>query len=396
MTELAAAALLEMVQQVAGLELLPAHSMPIEDRTVTIAPGLVVRTGTEVSNRALVEVRDRFRLALEDRDRVAQLEAENQLLSERVGVLLAAMSDRHADETTIPSSFDFLSPETRWAVLKDGAALVDRGIDRHSQVVESRRMESISEHSISIAEGERFCVRVAPYLVIIDAPGEIDEVRRQLVRLTVAQLANTHRQREQHELIERVRDLVTSRGPTPADVASGAASEYGAVDEQVSALIEETIRDSLTRIYNRNKVTAVAAELNALGQPYSVVMADIDHFKAINDIYGHLVGDKVIVAVAALLDADSRPTDTVARWGGEEFVAVLPDTPLAEASEIANRWREQIADQQVEDAAFTCSFGVCDSMPGMRFEQILQRADLALYEAKSKGRDRVELFSDSG
>jgi diguanylate cyclase (GGDEF)-like protein len=129
-------------------------------------------------------------------------------------------------------------------------------------------------------------------------------------------------------------------------------------------------------------------------------MIDIDHFKRVNDTYGHQVGDAVLVAVAALLQGQLRPYDTAARFGGEEFVLVLPSTELAAAGAVAERLRKltanlSFAKEGAADLGLTISAGVAIVSPGsiVNADDLIRQADTALYRAKQDGRNRVALAS---
>lgn len=129
------------------------------------------------------------------------------------------------------------------------------------------------------------------------------------------------------------------------------------------------------------------------GRPFSVMLMDIDLFKSVNDNYGHHVGDELIVLVAGTLREQSRKVDTLARWGGEEYLVLLPETTEKEALQTANRIRQAIAatsintDQVVVQA--TISVGVATMRGAESIDRLLQRSDEALYRAKSSGRNRV-------
>lgn len=137
-------------------------------------------------------------------------------------------------------------------------------------------------------------------------------------------------------------------------------------------------------------------------RPVCLVMADVDHFKRYNDDYGHLVGDRVLRAVARHLAESLRTQDLIARYGGEEFAILLPHSGLDEAGTIAERLRARVAAMRVEVApegrveTATISCGVAALRPGSDLETLIAAADHALYRAKDKGRNRVELASASG
>lgn len=132
------------------------------------------------------------------------------------------------------------------------------------------------------------------------------------------------------------------------------------------------------------------------GRPLSLAMIDIDHFKTINDRFGHGVGDQVLKTVATLLREGVRDTDLVGRWGGEEFIVVMPETDMPRAQALAKRLREALATADVGAVGrVTASFGVAQLAQGEPRDALVQRADAALYEAKKRGRDRVEIATAS-
>jgi diguanylate cyclase (GGDEF)-like protein len=121
-----------------------------------------------------------------------------------------------------------------------------------------------------------------------------------------------------------------------------------------------------------------------------VLLLDVDRFKAVNDNYGHNTGDDVLRLLAKVLQQRGRARDLVGRWGGEEFVIVCEDTPLAGAVSLADHLRQRIAAQEFPGVGqCTASFGVAESTPGDTLVTLIDRADQALYAAKRDGRNRV-------
>lgn len=153
--------------------------------------------------------------------------------------------------------------------------------------------------------------------------------------------------------------------------------------------------DMLTGLANRQHCDALLqAALDACaeaGRPMSLVMLDIDHFKEINDRFGHLRGDAVLVALAGLLGAAVPESGTAARWGGEEFLLLCPGYSRSEAAALAETVRQAAMALTVpEPGRVTCSFGVVEARPGELAERLMGRVDRALYAAKAQGRNRVE------
>lgn len=160
--------------------------------------------------------------------------------------------------------------------------------------------------------------------------------------------------------------------------------------------------DELTGLYNRRHFTGAAEpEVQRAGRYHrdiSLILIDIDHFKSINDTYGHQAGDAVIKDMAEVMRQNFREADLFGRYGGEEFIALLPETQMLEAEVIAERIRSMINQRCItfeqNDIGYSASIGITQGQPGMLLDQLVGQADKALYQAKNNGRDRTELFSD--
>ncbi len=146
-------------------------------------------------------------------------------------------------------------------------------------------------------------------------------------------------------------------------------------------------RDSLTNLYTRRRILQQVRQLPS-SVPVSLVLLDIDHFKQINDKYGHDEGDLVLKWVAQVITDSVRDTDMAARWGGEEFLLLMLDTPAADARHVAERIRQQLQDTAMCHTV-TVTLGIAQLRPGEAFSEGFNRADRALYAGKREGRDRV-------
>ncbi|AFA48654.1 sensor domain-containing diguanylate cyclase [Acetobacterium woodii] len=159
--------------------------------------------------------------------------------------------------------------------------------------------------------------------------------------------------------------------------------------------ISET--DKLTQLYNRVKLdNALENELNLAKEKalnFSLIMIDIDEFKEINDCFGHMAGDEVLVALSSLFKTCIRSTDIIGRWGGEEFLVILPDTNEHDAIELAEKIRRQVNEILfLNHEHITVSLGVSVYNQDITVDSVIYRADQALYRAKNNGRNQVQVL----
>lgn len=163
-------------------------------------------------------------------------------------------------------------------------------------------------------------------------------------------------------------------------------------EKQVLERLSST--DQLTGLYNRHKGTELYILEQKRGKrsktPLSLILLDIDHFKQLNDTYGHSLGDEVLKGVADILSHHARTLDHVMRWGGEEFLILCSNTEYSELTMIANRFRQELEKTNFGiDRTVTASFGITQCLLDEPLDDALERADKALYQAKREGRNRV-------
>jgi diguanylate cyclase (GGDEF)-like protein len=214
-----------------------------------------------------------------------------------------------------------------------------------------------------------------------------------------------------HFPLKAIASVWLGSGATARDYA---ASNYAALSQAVTGLLltsaglvllllvheaavlrsrSEANSDPMTGLDNRRgffaRLDRLLAEADRSHRPVPVVLFDLDQFKAINDRHGHAVGDRVIGAFAAILEAHVPPGGAVARLGGEEFAMVLPGLGVDAAWRLAERVRHVAATAPVEGIAYTVSGGAAERLPGRPMDAALARADRALYAAKAQGRNRI-------
>jgi len=165
------------------------------------------------------------------------------------------------------------------------------------------------------------------------------------------------------------------------------------------ALKDASTKDALTGIGNRRMLMEHLKTENArserLNRPLTVALVDVDRFKSVNDAFGHEAGDRVLVQIASTIKSGIRDYDLCGRWGGEEFMVIMPEITAAEGAEVVERVREAISEIEMqagdETLRLSASFGVAERRPGESIFDTISRADAALFEAKRHGRNRCEI-----
>jgi diguanylate cyclase (GGDEF)-like protein len=234
-------------------------------------------------------------------------------------------------------------------------------------------------------------VDVLRELHVIAAPGGIPIIGFAGMFLISASALNGRYEREHRELIALRHDL-----------EERVSERTHELEDANQRLAEASRTDALTGLPNRRGfLDVVDHELKRsarAGDPCSVVMLDLDHFKEINDRHGHAAGDAVLQAAASRLRGVLRAADVVARWGGEEFIALLPATAIEAAAAVAEKARRALAASPFEydgvSETITASFGVATHVHGQSIDVTIAAADRALYRAKESGRNRVECVAE--
>lgn len=162
------------------------------------------------------------------------------------------------------------------------------------------------------------------------------------------------------------------------------------------ALLDYANKDSLTQVFNRRKIekimTAQIRKVKDKNSTFSIIFFDIDDFKIINDEFGHVKGDKVLISISKLVSKSIRKNDFIGRWGGEEFIIILPDTSSKHASKITHNLKELIAKKDFTiNKTITSSFGITEYKKGDTKKDMIDRADKAMYYVKRNGKDAIKI-----
>jgi diguanylate cyclase (GGDEF)-like protein/PAS domain S-box-containing protein len=187
--------------------------------------------------------------------------------------------------------------------------------------------------------------------------------------------------------------------PLGEDVYLHYAADVTRFKKMEEELFRLSITDSLTNVYNRRffvqKLEEEIERAKRTDSKFSLIMLDIDCFKGTNDRLGHNAGDLVLKSIAELIESRIRKIDTLARWGGEEFVILLPDTTVKNAARLAEELRESLSQMDIPGVGLvTASFGVAGYCPGDTVDALTQKADDLMYEAKAAGRNCVRCMNE--
>lgn len=279
--------------------------------------------------------------------------------------------------------------------------------ERSAQIFEkycTAPYEAVPMHLIA----ERMEAELATVLSALDQAGRQAVAYGQTLETVQGALAQPNktpdRSQAMFEVLCRVLDQTRAMRQQSRDVErqlKDSVTEVSRLRDELEDARREAMTDALTGIANRKMFDFVLRQcaLDAMesGEPLSLLMLDIDHFKQFNDTQGHHVGDQVLRLLASVLKQSVKGQDTPARYGGEEFVVVLPQTVLTNAVKLAEAIRVRVARRSVVNrstserlGSFTVSIGVAQFTPGEPLRLLVERADRALYDAKNAGRNRVK------
>lgn len=214
-----------------------------------------------------------------------------------------------------------------------------------------------------------------------------------------------------YHLLRSMREIADTKNYT-IELSSQRKDEFSELYQGFNGMLKEihqrdqllnqlATTDSLTQLSNRSfaidALNTIVPRLQRQQQPLGIILLDVDHFKNINDQYGHAVGDLVLQAIAVVMRENARPYDVVARWGGEEFLIVCEDADLEATATIAERIRAQIEQIHLpseQGCKVTASVGIYSAIPVTNFSRMIDCTDKALYQAKASGRNTVKVWAE--
>lgn len=300
-------------------------------------------------------------------------------------------------------SVDDIYAETALAPSSKKEDLLGYAVIELSRAALERKRQDMLWRVLAITAGALFLAAVLSTTIAASVAGPIGHISQVVARIERGELA-ARTQAARSGVLEPLAAGINDMAERIAFTQDELRQKIDLATEELRRQKEAAERaarvDALTGVANRRAFNEAAESevQRALryGTPVSLILIDLDHFKSINDSYGHQTGDAVLVSFARTITEAVREVDVVGRWGGEEFVVLLPGTIAAEALRAAERMRAALSERdlyfQGRQIRFTASFGVAEFNPAeLSFYSLLDRVDAALYEAKKAGRNRVEL-----
>lgn len=266
-----------------------------------------------------------------------------------------------------------------------------RVMEHFEHYITGRNDSYCIEYRCRRADGNYLWIEDRGHIVEQDDSGQV-------LRMIGSHL-NIHTAKTAQEALQRKNELLHSDNITLEKIINERTDELRTLNtklqEQLEYINEIATRDKLTSVYNRHMFEELLNKemqrARRYTRPLSLVMVDADFFKEINDRYGHQTGDAVLKELAGMLVSNLRDSDIIARWGGEEFVAILPDTTQEAAAALAEALRVKIARSSfAENIQLTCSFGITSYRHSDTLNNLFARIDRALYRAKEYQRNNVQ------
>lgn len=299
--------------------------------------------------------------------------------------------------------FSFITEYGDYAIFRHSKLLASSSIKTQHIEAILMHLEQRSEVRIKSNYGITTAFREQDFTLILVTQQEPEPLLLQMIRTSLEVIEASARAQER---LSELKQIESNYATYEASYDGASYSEedkdtlaekYQALKRQFEKTLHLAMTDSLTHCLNRRKMEQLLAEqvasCEASEGEFSLIMLDIDHFKSINDTYGHDAGDQVLITLTKLLNKQLRANDQISRWGGEEFIIILPDTSSESAVKLCERLRKKISEHQFSiPQQVTASFGVSTFKQGADLEALLKRVDDALYQAKGSGRNRVVML----
>lgn len=338
-----------------------------------------------------LEIRDQVVSLLDSAEHFDELSRKYQLIKRDFRSIAESSGQQDFEKLLCTNLMHFLGETQQFGVLSDDEIVFSENLSPHTIQIARLKLISSDEYAVKVSTGELFVCQYQGYVVIVERHVPLSDTEKNHIKLTLRYVSLLSMQNSMNQAMRMLTEQNTDPG-----IALMQGTEY--LQVCIDNLVKEANVDPLTLAYNRRYVSRYVKDLYANNIAFSVLLIDIDHFKKVNDEYGHDIGDDVLREMVSLFHKNCRDSDVVARWGGEEFLVVLKGMDLESSVKKAERLRSEIESNSFKaKIAITASFGVSTSasLPIDDLNMLVRLADKALYRAKSSGRNRVEFHSDN-
>ena len=320
-------------------------------------------------------------------DQLQTLSRKYIALQKDFQTLVDSAGKKDFEKSLLTNLLLFLGKTEQFALLKDNQIIDSHNLNQHSLQITRLQLKRKNEYAVRIAAGQLFAFRHESYTFIVERNTQLSNTEKNHIKLTIQYIALQGMQNTINKVMKSLISEEENINSEPAYLTENS------VQECLDYLVKDAMVDPLTLTYNRRYISRHIKSLYRNNATFSVILIDIDHFKIVNDTYGHNIGDQILCEFVAILKKHCRPHDVVARWGGEEFLIILEAVSLENAKKRAQTLQSKIAENRFRTVGnLTASFGVIENPLGTHnFDLVIKHADQALYQAKQNGRNRVEV-----
>jgi diguanylate cyclase (GGDEF) domain len=344
------------------------------------------------------------------RDYVSNIQNQDSLMNfmEIAGELLDA-SEMYINEDYMESrNFNFLDTIMDYAIIKDDLVIVNRNVDKYTLDTSLLKLQNLCEFSMYVKAGEVFALKIQHYKAILCCSSPIDDIVKSALRLRLSFLNKLFENELHLKELEKINAslehtvmLRTMEVENKNELLQGEKDKLREANRKLVDLnrqLDELSRlDPLTNLSNRrglqDRFDMEIRNFKRNKTALSLAIGDVDCFKGINDTYGHECGDSVLVAIGNMLRNGLREVDTISRYGGDEFIILLPEAGNCSSYSVLERLRSKLGNTEFQcnekTIHITMSFGLFIINEVLSLTESIERADQALYKAKAQGRNKV-------
>lgn len=328
--------------------------------------------------------------------------------------------DESEDEEEF-KGFKFLNDKYRYAIIKNGEVTYNNGLDKNILQSSLMKLRVNREFHISTESGELFALRTKHYQIVLESNKIVEEFLKKVIKIRIVTMNEIYENelyikendKYLYELIDinfKLEEIVSERTVELTEKNELLKEEKNKLDEVNLQLVNlnkklEVLsrRDPLTKLPNRrellDKFKSEIYNLKLKRKSITIIIADIDYFKKINDLYGHACGDYVLTEVPKIFRKVLREDGIISRYGGEEYVILLPDADVKYSEFITEELRitleKTVLNYNENEFKVTASFGVYNFDEELNFINCIEKADRALYDAKNSGRNKVVIYANN-